>query len=136
MASTWDLVTKQDFAGNGIMYTAGCSTFNSTVKIMVSDSAPIDAGRATPNDPSQYDLQGGLEHELGHAARGWEDCTDGTSDPQCEGDHFDTVHNAAICDSDNLQDWSTMCWKYPSKADSWKLRSLEDHDVDTMAAAY
>jgi hypothetical protein len=95
------------------------------MKLIVSDADPFDAGSATPNDPTKWDLQGGLEHELGHAARGWLQCTDGTNAWDCAGGHFDSTHNGAICDDSDLAAWSTTCWKYPSKATSWRIRSLE-----------
>jgi|tagenome__1003787_1003787.scaffolds.fasta_scaffold20954095_4 hypothetical protein len=137
-----DLVTYGAVDGQGtfVAVTVWCSSMNSTVKIVIDTADnPYDSGAATPNDPTMWDLEGVMTHELGHATRGWLKCVapdqDQTRDP-CAGMHFDPQHNGAICDTSDPQNYSTMCYQFISKAGSWRSRTLETHDVDTFQNAY
>jgi hypothetical protein len=138
-----DIISEQhiDGVGHNLAITVTCSTPNSTVHILVDEDDPFDNGAGTPNDPAKWDLQSTLTHELGHATRGWVLCTspDSPGDPDpCHGKHYDDSFNNPICDINDPQNFSTMCYSSPPlpKVDSWRKRSLETHDEDIFAAAY
>lgn len=138
-----DIISNHSIDGPGknLALTYFCSTQNSTVEIVVDTAESFDAGDAAPNDPSKWDLQGVLTHELGHATRGWMLCIP-PDDPDdmdpCQGQHYDNQNNLAICDIGSPTTFSTMCYSTATlpKADSWRKRSLEQHDEDIFATAY
>jgi hypothetical protein len=136
-----NLVRYGGVDGPGGFYgvTAWCPALNSTVEITIDQAdAPFDAGASTPNASNKWDVEGVFTHEFGHATRGWLKCVapdqEKKKDP-CEGMHYDPVHNGQICDSSSWGAYSTMCASIP-RAESWRLRSLEEHDEDILKSAY
>lgn len=136
--TAWDLLTTAPLPLGVLGAIDVCSTPNSTTRILMSSNVAYYTGASTPNPPNNPDLQASVTHELGHAHQAWGHCTDGTPgdvDP-CQGNHYDSTFNAAICNASTPAQYSTMCTPALSGSNSWRRRSLETHDIDLVENMY
>jgi hypothetical protein len=93
-------------------------------------------GTQSPQPGNLWDFWGVMTHELGHAHQAWIACTDGGTGDPCDGAHYDTTNNLAICDlSGAPASFHTMCVS-SGIGNSWRLRTLEAHDRDLVESAY
>ena len=125
-----------DLTGKILATTTVCSATDSTVHIRFDSAETWYTGSSTPNPVGQPDAQGLVMQELGHAHQAWAKCTDGASKDPCQGYHYDSTFNASLCDTSNLQAYSTMCSVTPGSGQEWRWRSLETHDIDLVENMY
>jgi len=137
-SSGHDFLTMMDLSTLALAATTVCSVPETPTRIALNTDHSWYTGDSTPNPSTQKDVEAIVTHELGHSHQAWLTCTDGDPDNQdpCEGNHYDSAHNGAICDTNDPPTHSTMCTVAPSGNQQYRWRTLEAHDIDLVQAMY